>query len=94
MFYRGYILIRISIIGKDEELVELLKNVKSTNPNESWQINYATPTYGGWDLIAECAFSKLSDLDKIVSLIRKNTKISSLINETTTLVGTKPNYRL
>jgi len=55
-------------------------------------VTYATPVYGGWDLIIECAFTKLQDLDKIVTFCRVDSELSQWIEETTTLVSSKPNY--
>ena len=60
--------------------------------NEAWQITYATPIYGGWDLIAECTFNNLEDLEKIVNFCRTDEEISKLIETTTTLISIKKNF--
>jgi len=73
-------------------VAEKLKNLKSTDPNEDWQITYATPIYGGWDLIAECTFNNLEDLEKIVHFCRTDEEISKLIETTTTLISVKKNF--
>ena len=73
-------------------MAEKLKNLKSTDPNEDWQITYATPIYGGWDLIAECTFNNLEDLEKIVHFCRTDEEISKLIETTTTLISVKKNF--
>ncbi len=83
---------RLKIIGKEWKVVERLKNLKSTEADEDWQITYATPIYGGWDVIVECSFSQLQDLDKIVTYCRVDEELSQYIEETTTLLGTKQNF--
>ena len=92
IYYRGYILIRLKAIGTEWKVVEKLTNLKSTEPDEDWKITYATPIYGGWDVIVECSFTKLQELDKIVTYCRVEEQLSQWIEETTTLCGTKPNY--
>jgi len=69
-----------------------LKGLKSTIPDENWKVTYVTPIYGGWDLVVECTFTKLQELDKNVTFIRVNEELSSWIEETTTLVSSKPDY--
>ena len=85
---------RLKIIGKEWKVVERLRNLKSTDPGEDWQVTYATPIYGGWDVIVECSFSQLQDLDKIVTYCRVDEELSQYIEETTTLLGTKQNFPL
>jgi len=83
---------RLKIIGKEWEIVNKLKGLKSSEAGEDWEINYATPIYGSWDVIVECSFTKLQELDKIVTYCRLNEELSQWIEETITLCGTKPNY--
>ena len=92
MFYRGYILVRLKIIGTEWKVVEKLSSLKSTESEENWQVTYVTPVYGGWDLVVECSFTKLQELDKIVTYIRVDDQLSQWIEETTTLVSSKPDY--
>ena len=92
MYYRGYILIRLKIIGTEWKVVKKLMDLKSPDPDENWKITYATPVYGGWDAIVECSFSKLKDLDKIVTYCRVDSDLSQWIEETTTLMGSKKDY--
>jgi hypothetical protein len=92
MYYRGYILIRLKVIGTEWEVVQKLTNLKSSDQDEDWKITYATPVYGGWDVIVECSFSKLKDLDKIVTYCRVDDELSQWIEETTTLMGSKNDY--
>jgi hypothetical protein len=92
MYYRGYILIRLKSIGTEWKVVKKLTNLKSTENSEDWKITYVTPIYGGWDIVVECSFTKLQELDKIVTFIRVDEDISSWIEETTTLVSSKPDY--
>jgi hypothetical protein len=72
--------------------VEKLANLKSTEDSEEWKITYVTPIYGGWDIVVECSFTRLQELDKIVTFIRVDEEISQWIEETTTLVSSKPDY--
>jgi hypothetical protein len=92
MYYRGYILIRLKVIGTEWEVVKKLINLKSSEQDEDWKITYATPVYGSWDVIVECSFSKLKDLDKIVTYCRVDNDLSQWIEETTTLMGSKNDY--
>lgn len=92
MYYRGYILIRLKTIGTEWKVVEKLTDLRSTDEKEDWKITYVTPVYGGWDIMVECSFTKLQELDKIVTFIRVDEDISPWIEETTTLVSSKPDY--
>ena len=92
MYYRGYILIRLKVIGTEWKVVEKLTGLKSKESEEDWKITYATPIYGGWDVIVECSFSKLIDLDKIVTFCRVDEELSLWIEETTTLMGSKNDF--
>ena len=38
MYYRGYILMRMRIIGKEWDVVNQLKGLKSTEEGEDWKI--------------------------------------------------------
>ncbi len=82
----------MKIIGTQWKVTEKLKGLKSNNSNEDWEINYATPIYGGWDLMVECKFNKLEDLDKIVTICRNDNDLNQWIEATTTLISTKRNY--
>jgi len=79
-------------IGTEWKVVDKVKDLKSTEAGEDWKVSYASPVYGGWDLIIECSFSALKDLDKIVTYCRVDEDLSQWIEETTTLVSTKPDY--
>jgi hypothetical protein len=93
IYYRGYILVRLKIIGTHWKIVEKLKKLKPTGAQD-WKITYASPTYGGWDLIIECAFINLENLDEIVSFCRFDPELSEWIEATTTLISTKRNFNL
>ena len=84
----------MKIIGNQWKVAERLEGLKPNDPNGSWQITYATPVYGGWDLLAECIFNNLEDLDEIVSFCRSDPELSQWIEATTTLISTKKNYPL
>ena len=92
MLYRGYILVRLKTIGTEWKVVEKLSSLKSTESEENWRVTYVTPVYGGWDLVVECSFTKLQELDKIVTYMRVDDQLSQWIEETTTLVSSKPDY--
>jgi hypothetical protein len=82
----------LKIIGTQWKVTEKLKGLKSQNKSENWQITYVTPIYGGWDLLVECKFINLEDLDEIVSFCRGDSELSQWIEATTTLISTKKNY--
>ena len=42
--------------------------------------------------MVECSFSKLRDIDKIVTFCRVDKELSQWIEETTTLMGAKNDY--
>ncbi len=91
IYYRGYILIRLKIIDTQWKIVDKLKTLRP-NKDQDWKITYTSPTYGGWDLIIECMFSNLDDLESIVSFCRFDPELSRWIEATTTLISTKKNY--
>jgi DNA-binding Lrp family transcriptional regulator len=86
--YRGYILCRLSRIGTEWQLTDKIMELKG----DSWEITYCTPIYGAWDLIVEVSFEKLEDLDVVVTRLRSEPDIREKVEETTTLVSSKPNY--
>ena len=88
--YRGYILARLSRIGTEWQITDKMMTLKG----DSWKVTYCTPIYGSWDLIVEVSFEKLEDLDVVVTRMRSDVEIRENIEETTTLVSSKPNYPL
>ena len=92
IYYRGYILVRLKKIGTEWKCVDKLKGLSSKESDEDWKITYITPVYGGWDLMVECSFTQLQDLDKIVTYMRVEEDLSQWIEETTTLMGSKADY--
>jgi hypothetical protein len=91
-YFRGYVFIRLKKIGFEWNVVQKLKNLKSVELDEDWKVTYATPVYGGWDVVVECSFTKKQELDKIIAYIRMDEEISKWIEETTSLVSSKPDY--
>ena len=91
-YFRGYIFIRLKKIGFEWKVVQKLKNLKSVELDEDWKVTYATPVYGGWDIVVECSFTKKKELDKIMAYIRMDEEINKWIEETTSLVSSKPDY--
>ncbi|MFX1502612.1 MAG: hypothetical protein ACFFDH_16745 [Promethearchaeota archaeon] len=43
-------------------------------------------------MIVECSFTKLSDIDKILTYCRVDKNLSQWVEETTTLMGSKKDY--
>jgi len=82
----------LKLIGTEWKVVDKLRGLRSTEPDENWKITYVTPIYGGWDLIIECSFADLQDLDKIVTYCRVDKDLSQWIEETTTLVSSRPDW--
>ena len=83
----------MKIIGTQWKIVEKLKYFQPKN-GHNWKITYSSPTYGGWDLIIECVFNNLEDLDEIVSFCRTDKDLKEWIDATTTLISTKRSYKL
>jgi hypothetical protein len=88
--YRAYLLIRLSTVGKEWQVIEKIKELKSEKGN--WVITYASPVYGAWDAMAEISFQELSDLDEIVTASRTAETLKDVIEETTTVVCTRKDY--
>ncbi len=82
----------MKIISTQWKVTEKLKGLKPQNNNKDWSITYVTPIYGGWDLLIECKFINLEDLDEIVSYCRNDHELSEWIEATTTLISTNKNY--
>ena len=83
----------MKIIGTQWKIVEKLNGLKPEE-DQDWNITYASPTYGGWDLIIECVFNNLEDLDKIVSFCLTDNDLKEWIDATTTLISTKRSFSL
>ena len=90
-WYRGYILARLSRIGAEWDVVNKVIGMRK---DDDWIVTYASPVYGNWDLIIEVSFSQLDGLDEIVTGIRTDETLKDVIEETTTLVTSRPNYPL
>jgi len=89
-FYRGYLLVRLAKIGTEWDICEKMMALK--DPENNWEITFTCPIYGAWDLIIEVSFKRLEDLDTVVTTLRSDEEIRDNIEETTTLVSSKPNY--
>ncbi|MFX1315478.1 MAG: hypothetical protein ACFE9T_06405 [Promethearchaeota archaeon] len=94
IYFRGYILIRLKIIGTQLKVLEKVKELKSISPDEDWEITYATPLYGAWDFLVECVFSDLIDMEKIISFFRNDEELKQWVEATTTLIGLRKDYNL
>ena len=93
MYYRCYILVRLKIIGTEWKVVDKIKGLKSKNDGKDWKVTYVSPIYGGWDLIIECSFKNLQNLDEIITYCRVEKDLSQWIEETTTLINSRPDYK-
>ena len=89
-YYRGYLLVRLAKIGTEWDISEMMMKLK--DEDKQWDITYATPIYGAWDMIVEISFKELGDLDRVVTKLRADSELRDLIEETTTLVSSKANY--
>ncbi len=89
-FFRGYILVRLSKIGVEWKIANRVMTYKPVEGK--WKVTYSTPVFGPWDVIIEISFKKLEDLDEVVTKMREDEEIRGSIEETTTLVSSKPNY--
>ncbi|MHA1265599.1 MAG: hypothetical protein ACTSRS_10220 [Candidatus Helarchaeota archaeon] len=85
--YRAYILLRLSNVGKEWDVVEKIKELFSRE-----LVTYAVPVYGAWDIICEISYTQLDQLDKIVTEIREDELLKSAIEETTTMVGARATF--
>ncbi|MHA1192342.1 MAG: hypothetical protein ACTSP9_08605 [Promethearchaeota archaeon] len=92
IYYRGYVLIRLKIIGTQWDIINKLKEFNKKESSEDWKITYSAPVYGGWDLMVECIFSNLSDLEKIINYCRTDEDLQKWLDATTTLISVKNNY--
>ncbi len=85
--YRAYILLRLSNVGKEWEVVERTKEIFSQD-----LVTYAVPVYGAWDIMVEVSYEQLNQLDNIVTKIREDEVLGDAIEETTTMVGARATY--
>jgi hypothetical protein len=75
------------------KVIEKIQHLKPSNSDEDWKITYTTPLYGAWDLLVECIFTKLEEMDKIISFFRNDEDLQQWIEATTTLIGLRPNFQ-
>lgn len=94
IYYRGYILIRLKIIDTQWNIVKKLKEFNSNSSDKNWKITYTTPTYGAWDLLVECIFTNLEDLEKIIEFCRSDTDLKKWIEATTTLISVRKSFEI
>jgi DNA-binding Lrp family transcriptional regulator len=85
--YRAYILLRLSNVGKEWDVVERIKAIF-----EQGLVTYAVPVYGAWDIMVEVSYADLGKLDMIVTNIREDEVLGAAIEETTTMVGARATY--
>ena len=77
-FYRGYLLVRLAKIGSEWAISN--KMMEMVDPNGNWEITFACPIYGAWDLMIEISFKQLEDLDSVVTALRADEEIRNTSN--------------
>ena len=85
--FRAYILLRLSNVGKEWDVVERVKELYSKE-----LVTYAVPVYGAWDIMVEVSYEQLDQLDKIVTKVREDEVLGDAIEETTTMVGARATF--
>ncbi|MFX1587575.1 MAG: hypothetical protein ACFFC1_05425 [Promethearchaeota archaeon] len=85
-------MIRLKIIDTQLDIVKKLKKFSSISSDRNWKITYATPTYGAWDILVECIFSNLEDLEQIITFCRSDEDLKQWIEATTTLISVRRNF--
>ncbi len=85
--YRAYILLRLSNVGMEWQVVERIKELFSKD-----LVTYSVPIYGAWDIIMEVSYSQLDQLDNIVTKTREDEILGDASEETTTMVGARATY--
>ncbi len=84
---RAYILLRLSSVGDEWEVVERLKKVF---PRE--RVPYACPVFGAWDVVVEINFDELNQLDEVVTNLRNDAMFKEILEETTTMVAARNTF--
>ncbi len=85
--YRAYILLRLSNVGKEWNVVDRIKEVFKPD-----LVPYAVPIYGAWDVMIEVSYDQLNELDEVVTQVREDPVLKEAIEETTTMVGARATY--
>jgi len=86
-------LIRLKIIDAQWDIVKKLKDFNLNQASDRWKITYTTPTYGGWDLLIECFFKSLKDLENIILFCRTDKDLREWIEATNTLISVRKNFK-
>ena len=94
IFYRGYILIRLKIIDTQQKIVEKINDFQSIHSIKDWKITYISPLHGAWDMIVECVFSELENLNVILNFCRTDNELINWIEATTTFISIKKDFIL
>lgn len=85
--FRAYILLRLSNVGSEWEVVERIKKLFDRE-----RVDYACPVYGAWDVVVEVTFEELNQLDEVVTTIREDAVLKEVTEETTTMVSARNTY--
>jgi len=85
--FRAYILLRLSNVGKEWDVVDRVKKLYSRD-----LVSYAVPVYGAWDIMVEVSYEQLDQLDNIVTKVREDEVLGDAIEETTTMVGARATF--
>lgn len=84
----------MKIIDTQWKIVEKLNTFQSAHPQKDWKITYISPLHGAWDMMVECAFNELEDLNDILDFCRTDRELIKWIEATTTLISIKKNFKL
>ena len=85
--YRAYILLRLSNVGKEWEVVDRIQKLF-----DRALVTYAVPVYGAWDINVEISYDDMNQLDMVVTKIREDEVLGEAIEETTTMVGARATF--
>jgi hypothetical protein len=94
IYYRGYILIRLKIIDKQQKIVEKIDTFQLRHPHKDWKIIYIIPIHGECDMIVECVFRELENLNVILNFCRTDNELINWIEATTTFISIKKDFIL
>ena len=85
--FRAYIVLRLSSVGDEWEVVERLKKIFPKD-----RVPYACPVFGAWDVVVEVNFNELNQLDDVVTKMRNDSVFKDILEETTTMVAARNTY--
>ncbi|TFG17577.1 MAG: hypothetical protein EU531_02820 [Promethearchaeota archaeon] len=84
----------MKIIDTQWKIVEKVNEFQSVHSHEDWKITYISPLHGAWDMIVECVFNELENLNFILNFCRTDNELIKWIEATTTFISLKKNFIL